>query len=79
MALRDWRPRRIIGRSLGWAAIVFGVSVARAAMWERSVGPTADEVYVAVRLVGGLWLLLGPPVLVALVWWFSRRGSRPAS
>jgi hypothetical protein len=81
MAIRDWRPRWILTLSLVWVLGVIAASVARAALWARSVAPPVsnDEIYVVVRLWGGGWALLGPPLLLTLIWLFARRGARPAS
>ena len=59
---------------------LFAISVARAAIRTRRLTPqnTLDEVYVVIRLIGGPWLMFGPPALLIVVWCAVRFSSHPA-
>ena len=80
MALRDWRLRTVLGLSVLWIAIVLSALVARSIAFARQYQPQpSDDFYVALlHLPGGLWTLLGPPLLLIVAWLAVRR-SRPAS
>jgi hypothetical protein len=80
MALRDWRFRRVLGLSVLWMAIVLIILLERSIAFARQSQPlpTDDFYVVLLHLPGGLWTVLGPPVLLTGAWLTVRR-SRPAS
>jgi hypothetical protein len=80
MSLRDWRTRRIFGLSLVWMLGLFAWLAIVAALRTRQLerDHPAEAIYMSVRLPGGGWTLLGPPVILVAAWLWSRR-SRPAS
>ena len=80
MALRDWRLRRVLGLSVLWIAMVLVALVARSIAFARRYQPQpSNDFYVVfLHMPGGLWTLLGPPLLLVLAWLVLRR-SRPAS
>ena len=80
MALRNWRFRRVVALSLLWMLVVLGVRIAQSVAFARQVQPqpSGDFYVVFLHLPGGLWSLLGPPVLLGMAWIAMRR-SRPAS
>ena len=80
MSFRTWRFRRIVGVAILWMLLLLVVSIGRATIsTPQATTPSMEELYVTVRLVGGPWLLLGPPALLAGTWWATRRLRRPAS
>jgi hypothetical protein len=81
MSLRDWRARRVLAIVAVWIVGLLIVAAVRAAALAEEVrhGESAAEVYVAIRLWGGPWLLFGPPLLLSAAWGFARWRSRPAS
>jgi len=71
MALRNWRLRRVLALSVLWIVVAIGVRVARSIAFARQAQarqPGSDFYVVLVHLPGGLWTLLGPPVLLLMVW-----------
>ncbi len=81
MALRHWRLRLVMALSLLWITVVGGVLVERSISFARRYQPqrgSGDFYVVLLHLPGGLWTLLGPPVLFMLAWVATRR-LRPAS
>ena len=81
MTFRDWRLRRVIGVCALWILFVFGVLVERSFAFARQTyreHPSDDFYVVLVHLPGGLWTVLGPPVLL-MVTWMALQRLRPAS
>jgi hypothetical protein len=74
LSLRTLSPSAVVGASVLWMIALFAVSIARAVIRTRQLAPpnTSDEVYVIVRLIGGPWLMFGPPVLLLVAWWAVR-------
>jgi len=80
MALRDWRSRRVIGFGLLWILVIVGWTIARTvlrAMPYYRAHPSEDVYFIVSRPPGGIWVVLGPPILLLVVWW-TQRPSRPA-
>ena len=66
--------------SLRWILVLLGIRLEQSIAFARRVQPqrSADSYVVLLHLPGGLWSLLGPPILLAMAW-IAMRPSRPAS
>jgi len=80
MALRNWRFRRVVALSLLWILVLLGIRLEQSIAFARRVQPqrSGDFYVVFLHLPGGLWSLLGPPILLMMAWIGMRR-SRPAT
>ena len=78
--LRSWSVRR-----LGFTALAWIISVQLIILWRPILAalaavranPGGDFVIAAPHVPGGSLILLGPPLVLAALWWWARR-SRPA-
>jgi hypothetical protein len=80
MSIGNWRVRRVLVFAFAWMFAIVITSIVHAALWARqATPPSTDEVYVVVHMLGGPWLMFGPPALLLATWWAVRRLHRPAS
>ena len=79
--MRNWSLLRVLSLSVSWMLTVLLVAAVRSGVQSRALerqDASGREYYVAARIPGGRWLLLGPPLLLLLLWLWSRI-SRTAS
>lgn len=72
---------RVLAVSAGWMGALLLIAAVRSGMQSRAFerqDASGRKYYVAARIPGGRWLLVGPPLVLVLVWLWSRL-SRPAS
>jgi hypothetical protein len=69
-----------VGLGALWIIVVLGILAVRSIAFARQAQPqpTGDFYVVLLHLPGGLWTVLGPPVLLA-IFWVAMQRSRPAS
>jgi hypothetical protein len=78
--LRSWSVRRLCLTALAWVIGVQLVILWRplaAAIAAARANPAGDFTIAAPHVRGGSLILLGPPLVLAVVWLWARR-SRPA-
>ena len=75
MSLRDWRARRIIALCVVWIVGVLSWSIIRAVLVARASEAGSDDLSIIVRVPGGAWTVVGPPLLLLALWSWNRRSS----
>jgi hypothetical protein len=74
MSFRAWRARWIVALSLVWIVGVIAWNVVRSVRWGRQfqTSSESDHYYVFLHLPGGIWLVVGLPLLLLAVWLWQR-------
>ena len=74
----NWSLGRVIALGIGWMVLLILVAAIRSEMQRRALQPQhpGTDIYVMLRIPGGRWFLLGPPVLLLLAWLLSRATHR---
>jgi hypothetical protein len=80
--LARWSGRRVMLLSAGWVVFLLAVTLARvvrAAHAYQRAHPGEDTYLIGYGVPGGLWGLIGPPLVLIAVWVWARLASRPAT
>ena len=73
--MRNWSFARVIMLGVGWMLLLILVGAIRSEMQRRALQPEypGTEIHVMLRVPGGGWFLLGPPVLLLLIWFWAAK------
>ena len=80
--LARWSGWRVALVSLAWVVLLLAVTLARverAGRAYRRAHPGADTYLIGYGVPGGLWGVIGPPLILVGLWLWARFASRPTA